>query len=54
MPHLPHLSRFGLTGASWAPAAEVTLTQGKNSLRLSRPAESRGLTIKEFTLTPLK
>ena len=36
------------------PAAEITLTQGKNSLRLTRPAESRGLTIKEFTLTPLK
>lgn len=36
------------------PAAEITLTQGKNSLRLTRPAESRGLTIKEFTLAPLK
>jgi hypothetical protein len=36
------------------PAAEITLTQGKNSLQLTRPAESRGLTIKEFTLTPVK
>ena len=36
------------------PAAEITLSQGKNSLQLTRPAESRGLTIKEFTLTPVK
>ena len=36
------------------PAAEITLTQGKNSLQLTRPAESRGLSIREFTLTPVK
>lgn len=36
------------------PAAQVTLNQGKNTLRFTRPAESRGLTIKEFTLTPVK
>jgi hypothetical protein len=33
---------------------EVTLTQGKNSLRFTRPEGSRGLAIKEFTLTPVK
>ena len=36
------------------PAAEVTLTQGKNSLRFTRPEGSRGLSIREFTLTPVK
>jgi len=36
------------------PAAEVVLTQGKNTLRFTRPAESRGLSIREFTLTPVK
>jgi hypothetical protein len=40
----------------WAetPAVEATLTQGKNTLRLTRPEGSRGLSIKEFTLTPVK
>jgi len=32
----------------------VVLTQGKNTLRFTRPAESRGLSIREFTLTPVK
>ena len=36
------------------PPARLTLAKGKNSLRLSRPAGSRGLAIKEFTLTPVK
>ncbi len=36
------------------PPAEVALAQGKNSLRFTRPEGSRGLTIKEFTLTPVK
>lgn len=36
------------------PAAEVTLTQGKNKLRFTRPEGSRGLSIKEFTFTPVK
>jgi hypothetical protein len=36
------------------PAAPVTLRQGKNSIRITRPEGSRGLTIKEFTLTPVK
>ena len=34
--------------------AEVAFTQGKNSLRFTRPEVSRGLAIKEFTLTPVK
>lgn len=36
------------------PPAEVSLVKGQNSLRFTRPAGSRGLTIKEFTLTPVK
>ena len=36
------------------PPAQLTLAKGKNNLRLSRPAGSRGLAIKEFTLTPVK
>ena len=36
------------------PPARLTLAKGKNNLRLSRPADSRGLAIKEFTLTPVK
>jgi len=36
------------------PPMQVSLAQGKNSLRFSRPAGSRGLTIKDFTLTPVK
>jgi hypothetical protein len=30
----------------------ITIAAGKNTLRLTRPAGSRGLSIKEFTLTP--
>jgi hypothetical protein len=33
---------------------EVTLAAGKNSLRLVRPDGSRGLSIREFVLTPIK
>jgi hypothetical protein len=33
---------------------QVSLVQGRNSLRFIRPEGSRGLAIKEFTLTPLK
>ena len=33
---------------------QVSLVQGRNSLRLTRPDGSRGLGIKEFTLTPVK
>ena len=36
------------------PPIQVTLAQGKNSLRFTRPTVSRGLTIKDFTLTPVK
>jgi hypothetical protein len=36
------------------PPAQLTLAKGKNNLRLSRPEGSRGLAIKEFTLTPVK
>ena len=32
----------------------ISLTRGKNSLRFTRPEGSRGLAIKEFTLTPVK
>lgn len=32
----------------------VSLVQGKNSLRFTRPEGSRGLAIKEITLTPMK
>ncbi len=44
------------TIGKWAqtPAAEVTLAGGKNTLRLNRQNGSRGLSIKEFTLTPVK
>jgi hypothetical protein len=33
---------------------EVTLAAGKNSLRLVRLDGSRGLSIREFVLTPIK
>lgn len=33
---------------------QVTLVAGKNGLRFARPEGSRGLTIKEFTLTPVR
>lgn len=36
------------------PPVEVALAAGKNSLRMVRPDGSRGLSIKEFTLTPIK
>jgi hypothetical protein len=44
------------TIGKWAQttAIKVTLTAGKNALRFTRPEGSRGLTIKEFTLTPVK
>jgi hypothetical protein len=36
------------------PPATIALVKGKNSLRLTRPEGSRGLAIKEFTLTPVR
>jgi len=33
---------------------EITLVRGPNVLRFTRPAPSRGVTIKHFTLTPVK
>lgn len=33
---------------------QITLAQGRNTLTFTRPAPSRGLTIKEFTFTPAK
>lgn len=36
------------------PPVEITLTKGQNVLRFTHPAPSRGLTIKGFTLTPVK
>ena len=36
------------------PPAQLKLAKGKNSLTVSRPEGSRGLAIKEFTLTPVK
>jgi hypothetical protein len=33
---------------------EIALVKGQNVLRFTRPAPSRGLTIKDFTLTPAK
>lgn len=33
---------------------EIALVKGRNVLRFTRPAPSRGVTIKEFTLTPVK
>jgi hypothetical protein len=39
----------------WQKSApvEIALTQGRNVLKFDRPAEVRGLTIKDFTLTPV-
>ncbi len=36
------------------PPVEVTLVQGRNVLRFSRPEPVKGLSIKDFTLSPLK
>lgn len=36
------------------PPVEITLVKGKNQLRFSRPDPVKGLTIKEFTLKPVK
>jgi len=36
------------------PPVEITLVQGVNVLHFTRPAPSGGLTIKQFTLTPVK
>lgn len=36
------------------PPVEITLAKGKNTLRCSRPDPVKGLTIKDFTLTPVK
>ena len=44
------------TIGKWQQTApvQVSLVQGKNNLRLTRPDGSRGLSIKEITLTPVK
>ena len=44
------------TVGRWQPTApvRVTLAKGKNTLRFTRPEGSRGLAVKEFTLTPVK
>jgi hypothetical protein len=36
------------------PPATVTLAPGKNTLRIVRPDGSRGLSIRELVLTPVK
>jgi hypothetical protein len=36
------------------PPVTVALAAGKNSLRFVRPDGSRGLTVREFVLTPVK
>ena len=36
------------------PPVTVTLAPGKNTLRIVRPDGSRGLSIREFVLTPVK
>lgn len=33
---------------------EIMLNKGPNILRFTRPAPSRGVTIKQFTLTPFR
>ena len=44
------------TVGRWEPSkpVDVVLTKGPNVLRFTRPAPGRGVTIKEFTLKPLK
>lgn len=44
------------TKGLWQPTApvRVSLNKGKNTVRLTRTEGSRGLSIKEFTLTPVK
>lgn len=44
------------TGGRWEPSApvEITLAKGRNVLHFTRPAPGRGVTIKEFTLKPLR
>ena len=44
------------TVGRWQPTApvRVTLAKGRNTLRFTRPEGSRGLAVKEFTLTPVK
>jgi hypothetical protein len=44
------------TIGKWEQTApvKVTLVAGKNTLRFTRPAGSRGVSIKDFTLTPVK
>ena len=36
------------------PPVEISLTKGRNVLRFSRPEPVKGLTVKDFTLTPVK
>ncbi len=44
------------TVGAWqvTPPVEITLTKGKNVLKFSRPDPVKGLTIKDFTLTPVE
>jgi hypothetical protein len=44
------------TAGMWKPSepVQVTLVQGSNVLHFARPVPSKGLTIKDFTLTPTR
>lgn len=44
------------TIGGWEQTApvQITLTQGRNVITFSRPAPNRGITVKEFILTPVK
>ena len=52
----PVVVNMPYTRGMWQASAPVTITlaQGKNVLRFDRKPEYRGLTIKDFTLTPVK
>jgi len=52
----PVVVNMPYTRGMWQTSAPVTITlaQGKNVLRFDRKPEYRGLTIKDFTLTPVK
>lgn len=52
----PVVMKMPYTVGMWQKAdpVEITLAKGKNVLRFARPPEYRGLTIKDFILTPVK
>ena len=56
MPKQPIEIAVPYTVGKWQQTkpVEVSLVKGKNVLRFARPDGSRGVTIKEFTLTPVK